>query len=86
MSYKWVGDKFKHKRISPHIEDPYPTVSKTCPYNDPLYTVLTLDSDQEMLHIEGRKTSFIAPTPNELKIPNAENMNPTISERNLKFL
>ena len=40
---------------------------------------------QEMLHIEGRKTSFIAPTPNELKIPNAENMNPTISERNLKY-
>ena len=85
MSYKWVGDKFKHKRFSPHIEEAYPTVSKTCPYKDPLYTVLTLDSDQEMLHIEGRKTSFIAPTPNELKIPNAENMNPTISERNLKY-
>jgi hypothetical protein len=38
-----------------------------------------------VLHLEGKKTSFINPTPNELKIPGAEKMNPTITERNLKI-
>ena len=85
MSYKWVGDKFQYKRFSPQIEEAFPNVSKTCPYKEPLYAVLTLDSEQEMLHIEGRETSFIGPSPNELKIPYAEKMNPTISERNIKI-
>ena len=85
MSYKWVGDKFQYKRFSPQIEEAFPNLSKTCPYKEPLYAVLTLDPEQEMLHIEGRKTSFIGPTPNELKIPDADKMNPTISERNIKI-
>ena len=61
------------------------TFRKTCPYRDPLYTVLTLDMREERLHLEGRKTSFIAPSPKEIGIPNAENMHPTITERNLKL-
>ena len=85
MSYKWVGEKFQYKRFSPQIEEAFPNLSKTCPYKEPLYAILTLDSEQEILHIEGRKTSFIGPTPNELKIPDAEKMNSTISERNLKI-
>jgi calcineurin-like phosphoesterase family protein len=85
MSYKWVGEKFQYKRFSQQIEEAFPNISKTCPYKEPLYTVITLDTEQEMLHIEGKKTSFIAPTPSDLKIPNAEKMNPIISERNLKI-
>ncbi len=85
MSYKWVGDKFQYKRFSPQIEEAFPNVSKTCPYKEPLYAVLTLDSEKELLNIEGRKTSFISPSPNELKIPDAEKINPTISERNFKI-
>ena len=85
MSYKWVGDKFKYNRFTPQVEQAFPSVSKTCPYKDPLYTILTLDEKSGELHIEGRKTSFIPPTPNELNIPNAATMSPTISERNLKF-
>ena len=85
MSYKWVGDKYKYTRFSKQIEENFPNLDKTCPYKEPLYTVLTLDSEQEVLHLEGKKTSFINPTPNELKIPGAEKMNPTITERNLKI-
>jgi len=85
MSYKWVGEKFQYKRFSQQIEEAFPNISKTCPYKEPLYTVITLDTEQEMLHLEGKKTSFIAPTPSDLKIPNAEKMNPIISERNLKI-
>ena len=85
MSYKWVGEKFQYKRFSQQIEEAFPNISKTCPYKEPLYTVITLDTEQEMLHLEGKKTSFIAPNPSDLKIPNAEKMNPIISERNLKI-
>lgn len=85
MSYKWVGGKYQHERFAPHIEQAYPHLKSTCPYKDPLYTVLTLDVDEGKLHLEGRKTSFIAPTPEELSIPNFENMKPTITERTLKI-
>ena len=85
MSYKWVGDKYKYTRFSKQIEKAFPNLDKTCPYKEPLYTVLTLDAEQEVLHLEGKKTSFINPTPSELKIPGAEKMSPTITERNLKI-
>lgn len=83
MSYKWVGDKFAYQRFGPHVEQAYPAVSKTCPYKDPLYTVLSIDPKAGTMHFEGRKTSFISPTPEEIGVPNAENMSPTITERNL---
>ena len=85
MSYKWVGDKYKYSRFSKQIEEVFPNLNKTCPYKEPLYTVLTLDPEQEMLHLEGKKTSFIPPNPIDLKIPNAEKMRPIISERTLKI-
>ncbi|MDN5201056.1 metallophosphoesterase [Fulvivirgaceae bacterium BMA10] len=85
MSYKWVGGKYQHRRFANHIEQAYPAVSKTCPYKDPLYTVLTLDAQGGKMHLEGRSTSFIAPTPKEIGISEADTMLPTITERNLTF-
>lgn len=85
MSYRWVGSKFEHQIFDPHVELTYPLVRKTCPYRDPLYTVLTLDAIEGKLHLEGRETTFISPSPKEIGHPNAENMSPTITERNLKF-
>jgi len=85
MSYKWVGADFEFQRFAPHVEQTNPAVRMTCPYRDPLYTVLTLDAEQGQLYLEGRKTSFISPSPEELDIPNAENMSPTITERDLRF-
>ena len=85
MSYNWVGENFKYKRFPNKIEKNFPNLSKTCPYKEPLFTTISLDSDQGILHIEGRKTSFIGPTPRELNIPNADKMSPTITEKNLKI-
>ena len=85
MSYKWVGSEFAYLRFGPHVEQTYPTVRNTCPYKDPLYTVLTLDSTTGTMHLEGQETSFISPTPKEIGVPNAENMSPTITERYLKL-
>ncbi len=85
MSYKWVGSEFEYKRFGPHIEQTYPAVRKTCPFIDPLYTVLTLDPVEGTMHLEGRETGFISPTPEEIGVPNAEKMRPTITERNLSY-
>ncbi|MEM7379587.1 MAG: metallophosphoesterase [Bacteroidota bacterium] len=85
MSYKWVGAKYEYQRFPPHIEATYPNLSKTCPYRNPLYTMLTLDIEKQSLHLEGRETQFIPPTPHELKIPNAAVMHSIITEQNLKL-
>ncbi|MDO5979017.1 metallophosphoesterase family protein [Flavivirga spongiicola] len=85
MSYKWVGGKYKRERFAPHVENAFPWVKSTCPYKDPLYTLLTLDAYRGELHLEGSSTSFIAPTPKEIGMPNADEMSPTITERNLTF-
>ncbi len=85
MSYKWVGGKFETQRFAPHIETAYPSVRYTCPYRNPLYTVLSLDADEGKLHIEGATTQFIAPTPREIGVPDADGMHPTITERTLNF-
>jgi len=85
MSYKWVGGKYKKERFAPHIESAFPWLKSTCPYKDPLYTVLTLDAKEGKLNIEGSSTSFIAPSPKEIGMPNANEMHPTITERNLTF-
>jgi 3',5'-cyclic-AMP phosphodiesterase len=85
MSYKWVGDKYAYQRFEPHVEQAYPAVRKTCPYKDPLYTILTIDPASGTLHLEGRETSFVSPTPAELEIPGADQMKSTLTERILKF-
>ena len=85
MSYKWVGGEYAQKRFPEHIENAYPYLKMTCLYRDPLYTVLTLDKKEGSLHIEGRKTQFVPPEPKEIGIPYADEMLPTITERNIEF-
>ena len=86
MSYKWVGGDHQQKRFADHIEQAFPWVSFTAPYRDPLYTVLTLDPEQGTMAIEGRKTSFIPPTPAEMKMERAATMLPVISDYKVKVL
>jgi len=85
MSYKWVGANYQKERFAPHIENAFPTVKYTCPYKDPLYTLFTLDGKEGKIHIEGRATSFIAPTPAEIGVPSSDGMHPVITERNLTY-
>lgn len=85
MSYKWVGSKYQHQRFAPHIEHTFPNLKNTCPYRTPLYTMLTINTETGTLHIEGRETQFIPPTPHDLNMPNADSMRPTITENNLNI-
>jgi predicted phosphodiesterase len=91
MSYKWVGEKYRHARFSPEIEKAHPWVSYTIPYKEPLFAIVTLTSDG-ILNIDGTKSQFIPPTPSELGCPTdsfdlAEDENDAvrISDRELLF-
>ena len=86
MSYKWVGGRQKQRRFADHIEQAYPLVSHTAPYQDPLYTTLTLDPETGLLGIEGKETKFVPPTPTELELRNAKGMLPTITARNIQIV
>jgi predicted phosphodiesterase len=86
MSYKWVGDKYLHRRFPPHVEHAYPAVSKTAPYRDPLYTMLTLDPAAGTMSLSGKQTEFIPPAPQEMGIPAADRMLPHITARKLNVL
>ena len=83
-SYKWVGDKYKFSRFSKKIESKFPSITKTCPYKDSLYTFMTCDFDKGMITFEERKSEYIKPSPKDLGIPNSELMNPSISAMNFK--
>ncbi|MHC4324388.1 MAG: metallophosphoesterase family protein [Planctomycetota bacterium] len=91
MSYKWVGEKYRHARFSPEIEKAHPWVSYTVPYKDPLFAIVTLTTDG-ILNIDGTKSQYIPPTPSELGYPavppdTLENENDAvrISDRELSF-
>ncbi len=86
MAYKWVGGDHRRQRFPDHIEKAHPYLSYTCPYRDPLYTVLTLDPEQGMLQIEGKQTEFVPPTPQEMDLAGFERMLPLITTRELKVL
>ncbi len=83
MSYKWVGSEYQHLRFPAHIEHANPSLRNTIPYRDPLYTTLTLDPVSNTLSIAGRRTQFIPPTPEELKIARANSMSARISAREI---
>ncbi len=91
MSYKWVGEKYRHARFSPEIEKAHPWVSYTIPYKEPLFAIVTLTSDG-ILNIDGAKSQYIPPTPSGLGYPadpldTLENENDAvrISDRELSF-
>ncbi len=85
MSYRWLGGDHRRARFPAHIERAYPWVSYTAPYRDPLFTVLTLDGETSTMRLDGASTQFIAPSPREMELPNAEELVPVITERILRI-
>lgn len=65
-SYYWVGEKLAHESLSSEIHQNHPSLQFTCPYQKPLFAVLTIDPKAKKIAIEGRKTEWIGPSPLEL--------------------
>ena len=86
MSYYWVGEKYERERYSKEISEKYPYLKYTIPYKDPLWAVMTVFSDGETA-IEGRRSDFLGPSPDEMGIGKYEKGYPIvayISDRTLK--
>jgi hypothetical protein len=87
MSYQWVGGNYRYARFSEEVEKSYPWVSYTVPYKEPLYAVVTV-SGEGVLEIEGTKTEYIRPSPEELgcpEQPEGSKYSTEISNRLLKY-
>ena len=87
MSYKWVGNKYKYpERFSEEINKKRPNIDKTIPYKDPLFACVTIGAGK--IIVNGVKSSFIKPDPQELGMDLSGRTKPftaEISDRKLKY-
>jgi hypothetical protein len=65
-SYYWVGEKHSHLSMDAATHAAFPSLSRTCPYAEVLFGILTLDRKEGRLTLSGRKSSWIGPSPLEL--------------------
>jgi predicted phosphodiesterase len=75
MSYSWLGENYLHIRYSKEIDEKYPAIKYTAPYKDPIFAIVTINSDGSM-KIEGKESEWVGPSPKELGYPteNKENI------------
>ena len=64
-SYQWVGGNHRHPSYPPEVHERAPWIDHTCPYRDPLWVVMGIDLKHRLVHIEGRTTQWVGPSPVE---------------------
>lgn len=64
-SYQWVGSKHRHQSYPPEIHAKAASLDRTCPYRDPLWSVVTVDPAERTIRIDGRSTAWVGPSPVE---------------------
>lgn len=67
-----------------YVGDGYGSDGSRAMYKDSIFAFLTLDSSGHIA-IEGRKSSFMHPTPSEKNHPDAPRLSASISDRNVNF-
>ncbi|MCE4566974.1 metallophosphoesterase [Maribellus sp. CM-23] len=86
MSYSWLGGDYQTIRYSKEIDEKFPWIKYTVPYADPLFAFIEID--QNKIQIHGVESTFVGPSPEELRFPKpTENspIVPMISDRKLKI-
>lgn len=67
-SNQWVGEEYAcPERFSKEIDKEKPSLKYTVPYTDALYAIVTVGP--KGMKLKGRESTFIAPTPSEIGIP-----------------
>lgn len=67
-SNQWVGDKYMcEERFDTKTNKEHPALKYVVPYKDSVYGMVTLT--EKGLSLKGIKSTFIPPTPQDLKIP-----------------
>ena len=64
ISAEYVGKEFSTVRYSQTIHKMYPKIHLLAPYWDALFAVVTINA--EGIHIKGRETNFVGPSPQAL--------------------
>ncbi len=88
-SYHWVGNKYQHRSYPESIHEAHPFISHTCPYRDPLFTMLTFEPESGEIHLDGRESAWVGPSPEELgmyqaaRVANGEEIVPRIRARKI---
>lgn len=86
LSYQWLGDKYQCvTRYPQEIYDLKPILANVAPFEDPLFAIVTLSSQN--IRIEGVRSRWIGPSPGELGLPHgfySIPYTPVISDRVLE--
>ncbi len=87
LSYYWLGSKYQcFTRYSEDLYKERPVLANLAPYEDPLYTFITINQDS--LIVEGKQSRWIGPSPEELGMPPGffgMGCAPNISERKFQL-
>ena len=89
MAYQWLGEKYSNKtRYSEELHQAYPSLDKIAPYQDSLFTFVTVDLDTNMIFLTAKESSWLEPSPKQLgaltAVEGCQN-SPSISERKLSY-
>ncbi len=80
----WIGHKYSCVRYSETISRLYPHMTGCAPYWDALFAVVTIDG--EGIHVRGRQSTFVGPSPYELGFPPEDfyhKIRPAVRDRDL---
>ncbi|AXY75324.1 alkaline phosphatase [Paraflavitalea soli] len=85
-SYFWIGGKFSHDSYAKEIIQAHPLIASTCPYQDPLFTTMTIDPLRSLITFEGRQSTWVGKSPMDLGYDGPyklETVTPSISGRKI---
>jgi hypothetical protein len=65
-SYFWVGGKYIHDSYPNEIIKDHEWIAYTCPYQDALFSMLTIDPIKLTVTVEGTSSKWVGKSPEEL--------------------
>ena len=73
-SYKWVGGSYRNKSYPAEVHSKFRWVEYTCPYQDSLFTTLTIDPVNGRIDVKGRESQWVGKSPSQLGIAAKPNL------------
>jgi len=70
-SYYWMGGAYRRERLEPELAKKFPHLASTAPYQGPLFAVLEIDPAAGSFRMQGMKSEWQAPTPQDVGYQNA---------------
>ena len=89
-SYLWVGEPYKHESYGKDIHASHRWIEYTCPYRDPLFTMLTIDPANQGVTVNGIDSAWVGSSPADLGrgispgLTSGDAIAPKISEREIQ--